>query len=80
VSHQRHGPNPGYRSSTPQYDVFCHICGARWLEQDPEVNFIYAEHVWECADEAACRYRAAELRLLADIREGVTEWLNRGQP
>jgi len=42
-----------------QYDVFCHICGWRYLEQDPAVRFIHAEHVWECADEAECFGRRA---------------------
>jgi hypothetical protein len=42
-----------------QYEVFCHMCGAAYLEQDPEVRFIYAEGVWECFDEAACFARMA---------------------
>jgi len=36
------------------YIVHCHICGWGWDEQDPEVRFIYADHVWECADEGEC--------------------------
>ena len=42
-----------------EYDVFCHICGKRWGEQDPGVRFIHSDHVWECFDEAACAERAA---------------------
>ena len=54
-----------------QYTVTCHVCGWRWLEQDPDVRFIYAEHVWECAEEVPCFERAAKQRL-ADARADVT--------
>jgi hypothetical protein len=46
------------------YEVFCHICGKPYLEQDPEVRFIYTDHVWECFDEPACLERAALERML----------------
>ena len=46
-----------------QYEVFCHLCGWRYLEQDPEVRFIYADHVWECADEGECFSRRAAGRI-----------------
>lgn len=58
------GAVTSYEYSPPmQYEVFCHNCNARYLEQDPDVIFVYGDEVWECADEAACaEQRAAQER------------------
>lgn len=56
-----------------QYDVFCNICGARYLEQDPAVTWIYGDGVWECADESLCADRRAMAALETETsqqREG----------
>lgn len=42
-----------------QYEVFCNICGHPWLEQDPGVDYIYGDGVWECADQSLCADRRA---------------------
>jgi len=39
------------------YDVYCHMCGNCYQEEDPAVRFTGS--VWECADESACRGRRA---------------------
>jgi hypothetical protein len=48
----------------PGYQVFCRICGKPYHEQDPEVVFIYTDHVWVCFEEGACFERAALERML----------------
>ena len=52
-----------------QYDVFCHICGHQWAEQDPGVRFILTDHVWECTDMGLCFERQAMNRLDASIEK-----------
>lgn len=51
-------------SSELGYEVFCHICGKPYHEQDPLVRFLQVPHVWECFDESACLERAALERML----------------
>ena len=46
------------------YEIFCHICGKPYHEQDPEVRRIWTEGVWECFNESACFERAALERML----------------
>lgn len=59
-----------YEYSPPmQYEVFCHICGHRWLEQDPGVTFIHGDHVWECTDQAACFLH----KVMTDLEKSVTD-------
>lgn len=50
-----------------QYEVTCHICGARYAEQDPAVRFILTDHVWECEDASACFDRKATAAHLAEL-------------
>lgn len=42
-----------------QYEVFCHVCSHKYLEQDPAVTFIHGDHVWECTDPGACALNRA---------------------
>ena len=56
------------------YEVFCHICGKPYHEQDPEVRFIYTDHVWECFDESACLERAALDTMLPMAAAASWKW------
>ena len=56
--------------SIGQYDVWCHICGTRWKEQDPGVTYHYDSGLWECYDESLCFERKAMAELEQQAREG----------
>lgn len=56
--------------STGQYDVWCHICGHQWAEQDPGVTYHYDSATWECFDEPLCFERKAVAELDQQVREG----------
>jgi hypothetical protein len=49
------------------YDVFCHICGQSWMEQDPGVRFVQGDGVWECSEESACFGRRAMRQLHQEV-------------
>ena len=52
------------------YDVFCHICGQKWSEQDPSVRFVHGDGVWECSEESACFDRRAMRHLHQEVTRG----------
>ena len=49
------------------YDVFCHICGQSWREQDPSVRWVHGDGVWECSEESACFDRRAMRQLHQEV-------------